>query len=164
VTGKPQLVIEPLHPEHDREGFACGVPALDRYLQRQAGQDVKRRFSRVFICVEQEVPQRILGFYTLSALSIETPTLPIEIARRFPKYPLPAALLGRLAVAESALGGGIGRLLLMDAIQRTRRAAQEIAVYALVVDAKDERAASFYRHHDFLPFPDRPLRLFLPLA
>jgi hypothetical protein len=87
MTGKPRLVIEPLHPTHDRVGFVCGVPALDRYLQRQAGQDVKRRFSRVFICVEQETPQNILGFYTLSALSIETPTLPLEIARRFPIGP-----------------------------------------------------------------------------
>lgn len=164
MTGKSRLIIEPLHAGHDRSSFACGTLALDHYLQRQAGQDVKRRLARVYICVEPDIPQRILGFYTLSALSIETPTLPPEIARRFPKYPLPAALLGRLAVGESSRGGGIGRLLLMDAIQRTMRAAQEIAVYALVVDAKDERAAAFYRHHDFLPFNDRPSRLFLPLA
>ena len=164
MSGGPRLVIEPLGAGHDRGRFACGIPALDLYLRRQAGQDIRRRIARVFVCVEADNPKQILGFYTLSALSIETPALPPEIARRFPRYPLPAALIGRLAVAEPAQGRGIGRLLLMDAIQRTLRASREIAVYALVVDAKDERTGAFYRRFDFRSFPDRPLRLFLPLS
>ena len=158
------LVIEPLGKHHDRASYSCGVPQLDRYLRRQASQDVRRRIARVFIAVRETAPERILGFYTLSALAIAAADLPPEMARKLRKHPLPAALIGRLAVDAAAQGTGIGKLLLMDAIHRALAVAKEIAVFAMVVDAKDENARRFYEGFGFIPLPETPNRLFLPLS
>jgi GNAT superfamily N-acetyltransferase len=157
------LVIEPLGKRHDRGVFSCGVAVLDAYLKRLAGQDVRRRIARVFVCTE-EGSDVVLGFYTLSALSIDVSALPEDHARKLPSHPVPAALIGRLAVDRSAQGRGLGRLLLADAIQRTLGASEQVAVHAMVVDAKDEAARRFYLAHGFLSLPDQPMRLFLPLA
>lgn len=163
MSGADTLVIEPLGRRHDRASFSCGVPQLDRYLARQAGQDVRRRIARVFVAIRESAPDRILGFYTLSALAVAAAELPPEFARRLPKHPIPAALIGRLAVHVSAQGTGVGGMLLMDAIHRTLAAGKDIAVFAMVVDAKDANARSFYKRFGFMPFPRTPRRLFLPL-
>jgi GNAT superfamily N-acetyltransferase len=105
----------------------------------------------------------VLGFYTLRALAIDVSSLPEGPARKLPRHPVPAALIGRLAVDRSARGQGLGRLLLADAIQRTLGASEQVAIHALVVDAKNEAARRFHRTHDLLPLPDQPMRLFLPL-
>jgi GNAT superfamily N-acetyltransferase len=89
--------------------------------------------------------------------------LPVEQTRKLPRYPvLPAALIGRLAVDRSYQGRNLGAALLYDAIARAIRA--DAAVFALIVDAKDEAAARFYRHHGFQAFSGRAARLFLPVA
>src|SRR6185295_13569178 len=118
---------------------------------------------RVFVAVEAELG--VVGFYSLSSLSLSLADLPEETARKLPRYDaIPAALIGRLARDERVRGQGLGEILLADAIQRVLRAGLSIAVYAIVVDAKDERAADFYRALGFRPFPLRPERLFLPAA
>jgi GNAT superfamily N-acetyltransferase len=156
------LVIEPLGRQHDRAGFSCDVADLDDYLRRRAGQDVRRRIARVFICTEKGT-HIVLGFYTLSAISIDVGSLPDAQARKLPRHPVPAALIGRLAVDRSAQGKGLGRLVLADAIQRTLGASEQVAIHAVVVDAKNEAARRFYRTYGFLSLPDQPMRLFLPL-
>jgi GNAT superfamily N-acetyltransferase len=143
VTDYQNLVIEPISSTHDRLGFSCGVHSLDRYLQKQATQDIKRRISRVYVVTVPKAPNRVIGYYTLSALSIGLNELSDEHARKLPKHPIPAALIGRLAVSTEARGGGIGKLLLVDALKRTLAVGEEIAIYAMVVDAIDERAKSF---------------------
>jgi GNAT superfamily N-acetyltransferase len=158
-----RLVIEPLGRHHDRAAFSCGNPSLDLYLRRQAGQDVRRRVARVFV-TRGDDPSRILGFYTLSALSIEGAGLPAASARKLPGHPLPAALIGRLAVDLSHQGRRIGSCLLVDALQRTLAASETTAVFAMVVDTIDDSAKSFYESFGFVAFLDRPMRLFLPLA
>ena len=97
VTHPGTLVVEPLGKRHDRKAFSCGLPELDRYLSRQAGQDVRRRIARVFVCTAAD-GDAVLGFYTLSALSIEMNALPEELSRKLPRHPVPCVLLGRLAV------------------------------------------------------------------
>ena len=155
------LIIEPLG-RHDRAAFSCAVAELDDYLKRRAGQDVRRRIARVFVCIE-DGSDVVLGFYTLSALSIDVSSLPEDQARRLPRHPVPAALLGRLAVDRSAQGRGLGRLLLADAIQRALGASEQVAIHAVVVDAKNEAARRFYQAYGFLALSDQPMRLFLPL-
>jgi GNAT superfamily N-acetyltransferase len=155
------LVIEPLG-KHNRAAFSCGVAELDDYLKRRAGQDVRRRIARVFVCTEHE-SDVVLGFYTLSALAIDVSSLPETQARKLPRHPIPAALIGRLAVDRSAQGTGLGRLLLADAIQRTLGASEQVAIHAMVVDAKNEAARRFYQAYGFLALSDQPMRLFLPL-
>lgn len=158
-----ELVIEPLARHHDRHSFRCGVDTLDRYLKQQARQDITRRISRVFIARDTEEETQVLGYYTLSGLSIDLSALPDLIARKLPRHPIPAALLGRLAVDLDAQGRGIGRLLLANAIRRTLSVSDQIAIYAMVVDAIDQRAVAFYQRHGFSPLMDGERRLFLPL-
>jgi ribosomal protein S18 acetylase RimI-like enzyme len=157
------MVIEPLGKHHDRAGFSCGQPDLDEWFRFRAGQDEKRNVARVFVAVDSELG--VLGFYSLSSLSLSLESLPEEIARKLPRYDaIPAALIGRLARDERARGRGLGEILLVDAIRRILEAGRAIAVFAIVVDAKDERAADFYRTFEFRPFPLQPNRLFLPTA
>ena len=157
------LVVEPLGRHHDRAAFSCGVQELDRYLERQAGQDVRRRIARVFVCTAGS-SNTVVGFYTLSALSLDLASLPEASARKLPRHPIPAALLGRLAVDRASQGLGIGRMLLADAVKRTVSASEEIAVHALVVDAKDDNARRFYEAFGFRSLRDQPMRQFLPLG
>lgn len=148
--------IEPLGPGHDRSAFSCGVPVLDRYLREQAGQDARRRVAAPFVASTDGM--NVLGFYTLSATSIQLAEIPVALAKKLPRYPrLPATLLGRLATDLSARGVGLGRLLLVDAIARAVRS--EIASFALMLDAKDETAASFYERESFIRLPGTPIRL-----
>ena len=159
-----RLHIEPLGKTHDRAAFSCGVPALDRYLQKQAGQDAQRYAAAPFVLCEGDSPA-VLGYYTLSAISIDVGKLPDETARKLPRYPeIPATLIGRLAVDQHRRGERLGEFLLMDALCRSLRQAGEIAAAAVVVDAKDDRARRFYEAYDFQIFPDRPDQLFLPMA
>ncbi len=156
------LVIEPLGPHHNRQAFSCNEPALDAYIRRQASQNLRRRVAQVFVAVG-DTPDRIAGYYSLSATSFVRAALPPELAKRLPHYPVPAALLGRLAVDRAYRGRGLGELLLLDAAHRVLRASAAIAVYALVVDAKNEEARSFYERYGFRRFPDTARRLFLTL-
>ena len=110
--------IEALDRKHDRRAFACGVEALDRYIQKQAGQDARRRVAAPFVLCEPD-SNAVLGYYTLSALSIDVGAWPEEVARKLPRYPVvPATLLGRLAVDSRLRGRRMGEHLLMDALRR----------------------------------------------
>lgn len=162
MNADDRFIIEPLGKQHDRKDFSCGNPKLDHYLQRQASQDVKRKITRVFIAAEDQATN-IIGFHTLSALSIEAENLPNSIARKLPKHPLPAALIGRLAVHQGVQGKGVGRMLLMDALKRTLLASETIAIFAIIVDAKDSQVMSFYETFGFQAFDDSK-RLFLSIS
>ena len=157
------LIVEALGKRHDRKAFSCGLPELDRYLSRQAGQDVRRRIARVFVCTAGG-GDAVLGFYTLSALSIELSSLPEELSRKLPRHPVPCVLLGRLAVDRSAHGRGVGRMLLADAVRRAVAAGETVAMHAMIVDAANDSAKRFYEGFGFMPLADRPMRLFLPLG
>lgn len=147
--------IQPLSAKHDRGAFSCGVPALDRYLRDQAGQDARRRVAAPFVATADGV--KVLGLYTLSATSIQLTEVPPALAKKLSRYPrLPATLLGRLATDLSMRGIGLGRVLLVDAFSRAVRS--EIASFALVLDAKDEEAASFYERESFIRLPGTPIR------
>ena len=159
MTGS--FLVEPLGPSHDRTEFTCGVDPLDRYFREQAGQDVRRRATACFVAREIAT-DRIAGFYTLAAGGVLLAQMPVRLAKRLPRYPaVPVARLRRLAVALAYHGHKLGGALLWDAIERAGRS--EVAVYALVVDAKDEQAESFYPHHGFVAFGDTSRSLILPL-
>jgi GNAT superfamily N-acetyltransferase len=124
---------------------------------------VKRRISRVFVARYPDDPTRIVGYYTLSSLSINLSALPENTARKLPRHPLPAALIGRLAVDMSVQRKGIGKMLLANAIRRTLAVSDDNAIYALVVDAIDRDAESFYLRYGFSPLSHACNRLLLPL-
>lgn len=161
ATAKP--VIAALDTaQHDRSRFTCGVEALDRYLRVLAGQDARRRVAAPYVLLEPPSPA-VIGFYTLSNTANRAADLPPALIEKLPRYPvLPATLLGRLAVEGTRRGEGFGTLLLLDVLRRCLRS--ETASLAVIVDAKDEAAALFYEHHEFLRLSDLPNRLFKPLA
>jgi GNAT superfamily N-acetyltransferase len=153
------IAFEPLGRRHDREVFSSGVPALDDWFRRRATEDQRRRVAQVFVAVDE---QGIAGFYSLSMFTLALENLPKELARKLPRYDaIPAALIGRLARHERVRGSGIGDLLLADAVKRILAAAESVAAYAIVADAKDEPARQFYASHGFISLPSRPSRLFL---
>ncbi|EIC19654.1 GNAT family N-acetyltransferase [Thiorhodovibrio frisius] len=156
------FVIQALDGTIDTDLFHCGEPQLDLYLRRYASQDVRRGIARVFVAATPNETQRPAGFFSLSAGSVRAESLPPEMARKLPRYPVPIALLGRLAVDQSFQGRGLGSILLSDACRKVIQASQVLAVAAIVVDAKDASAAAFYRRFGFIPLPGCPDRLLLP--
>lgn len=153
--------MEPLHARHDRTVFSCGVPELDAYLRRQARQDVERKLAAVFVLTADG--RTIAGFYTLSAHSILAVDLPESYPRKLPRFPLPVTLLGRMAVGERLHGQKLGEFLLLHALERAWIGSQQVASWAVVVDAKTG-AREFYLKHGFIALPSQPYRLFLPMA
>jgi GNAT superfamily N-acetyltransferase len=154
--------IEALSPEHDRAGFTCGSNALDRYLREQASQDMRRRTSVCYVALDAQ-SGAIAGYYTLAAGSVPLTDLSEAMMKKLPRYPLvPVARLGRLAVSTAFQGQQLGAALLWDAGLRAMRSG--MGVFALVVDAKDETAAAFCKHHGFTAFSINPLTFVLPIA
>ena len=154
--------IRPLDADAQTAGFDCGESALDEYLQRDASQDIKRGVARVFVASPTKQPQVVAGFYTLSAASVAAETLPEKWRKKRPRYPVPVALLGRLAVGQPYQGQGLGSILIADACKRVAAASETLAVAAIVVDAKSPKAAAFYQHFGFIELPGQPGRWMLP--
>jgi len=160
---EPHFVIEPLGARHDRAAFSCGNQQLDSYLQRQAGQDMKKRAAVPFVITPDH--NTIAGFYTLSQYAMDLGELPEEISKKMPRYPMVSTtLLGRLAVSERFRGQRLRERLLMDALHRALQSSKQIASAAVVVDAKDDQAAAFYRKYGFMDLPKIERRLFLPMG
>jgi GNAT superfamily N-acetyltransferase len=154
-----------LNAQHNRSDFSCGEPSLDRYLHQQASQDVRRRISAVYVLLDHQ-ESLIAGYYTLSATSIQFPDLPETETRRLPRYQtLPACLLGRLAVDQRYAGQGMGRRLMLDAIRRATEMTSSLGMVAIIVDAIDDDAVSFYQHFGFRRFPtELSRRMFLSMS
>jgi predicted GNAT family N-acyltransferase len=159
---KPKFYFEPLGISHDRAAFSCGVPSLDKYLQTQARQDMKKSLAAVYVLTPEG--KTIAGFYTLSAYSVELDKIPDEIAKKLTRMPeVPATLIGRLARSNAFPGQRIGESLLADALKRSLGNSKSVASWAVIVDAKDANAVAFYKKYGFIEIPSTPNRLFLPM-
>ncbi|MEE9338594.1 MAG: GNAT family N-acetyltransferase, partial [Methylococcaceae bacterium] len=130
-----QLTIASLNTSHLRKTFDCGEPSLNTYLQQYARQNIKHRINKVFVAMPIDSDKTIMGYYTLGAGSMSVDDLPLEQKQRLPQYPVPIALLERLAVDKQYQGQRLGHILLADAIQRVEQASEVLAVYAIVVEA-----------------------------
>lgn len=148
---------------HDRASFDCGEPALNDYLRKTARQHLQKGIANTYVLVDRAEPGRILGFFTLSFLEVDISEMPAGHGKNLPRGPLPAAKLGRLAIALSCQKNNYGRLLLVDAMRRVADAIRKVAgVVGLFVDAKNPRVAAFYQKFGFIPLEDTPLSLMLP--
>ncbi len=142
-----------------QKAFNSDSEQLNRYLREQVTQDVRRRVAACFVALADG--PRTAGYYTLASASLLLADLAASTCKKLPRYPtVPAIRMGRLAVDQAFKGQGLGGALLADA----RAARSGIAAFALMVDAKNEAAAAFYRHHGIIALPDSSLSLFLPLA
>ena len=147
------LRVEPLGPHHDRASFSSGEPSLDEYIRRFAGQDTRLNLTRCFVLVHEDEPQRILGYYTLSAASVVPRKAPGKLAkvRRYPE--IGALLLGRFAIDRRFQGRGLGRNLLLHVLVHVAALGEEAGFALLLVDPLDEEAEAFYRKFGFAPLP-----------
>ena len=156
-----QVVL--LSRDHDRAGFDCGVPELNRFLKATARQHNDKGISRTFILSDEQNPKVILGFFTLTICEVNIKEIPAAYAKKYPpQYGLPAVRLARLAVSVKERGKRYGEALLGEAVHRTATIAGQAGLIGLFVDAKDEAAQGFYEKYGFVPTEDRPRQLFLP--
>ena len=149
---------------HNCAEFDCGTHELNDYLVRRATQDRRRNISQIYVLVDADEPVKVLGYYTLSAAQVDAEQLSEKERRRLPRYPIPCFRMGRFAVRQDLQGQGIGKRLLGCAVDRCLHARQQVAAYALIVDAKDAKAKSFYEYFGFVAFTDAPLSLYLSLG
>lgn len=146
--------------KHDRKSFDCGVKALNLYLQRVANQDQKRSLTKVYVLADDK---QIIGYYTISAHSVMRDNLPDTIKLASYKD-IPFLLLGRLAVDKDFQGQGYGDALIFHVFKTTLGAAEKIGILGMIVDAKDEKAASYYEGFGFKRLTGTENRLMLPLS
>jgi ribosomal protein S18 acetylase RimI-like enzyme len=152
----------PIGPTDNTKGFDSGEESLNQYLAARALANHVADLARCYVCVDADTG-RILGFYTLSAVAIERAELPGKVRRNSPN-PVPAVLLGRLAIDTEAQGSGLGRFLVRDAILSTLTAAERVGVRVLLVHALNEQAVAFYEGLGFRRSHTDPLHLYLLLA
>lgn len=156
-----QWRLQPLDKKHDRSGFECGEPALNIYIRERAGQHARKDISRTFVAVDP-ADHTVRGYYTLATGSIKFESIPPKQRKGLPsEYPIPTAYLVRLAVDKRYQRKGLGGVLLYDAMVRATRAADDMGIYAFMVQAIDDRAKTFYIRHGFEPIEDDPLHLFI---
>jgi GNAT superfamily N-acetyltransferase len=147
---------------HRVNQFSCGEASLDRWLIAYAGQNQQRDAARTFVTTDPG--GKVAGYYTLVAAQVEHEQATSAVSQGLSgHFPIPVALIARLAVTTPHQGAGLGRSLLLDALQRILRASDQLAVRAVTVDALDNRAASFYRRFGFEPSPLAPHTLMLSL-
>jgi ribosomal protein S18 acetylase RimI-like enzyme len=171
------MKLEALTGSHDRNGFDCGVEALNRWLRQTALQHQAKGISRTFVAVPSSIfvvtdyraagygdieEKSILGYFVLASAFVLAEELPPEFAKRYPRQ-IPVTRLGRLAIRSDLQGQGLGRLLLADAVTRSRNAALSVGSAGILVDAKDDIAARFYAGYGFMTCSEQPLKLYLPM-
>ncbi|HWX20848.1 MAG TPA: GNAT family N-acetyltransferase [Candidatus Binatia bacterium] len=163
MSAAAQFIIEALDPaKHRRDVFDCGVEPLNDYLRTRARREMETGTSACFVLVPQSAPERIAGFYTLSAATIRRSELSEGLLKKLPRYPeFPATLLGRLARSLEFKGQGTGNRLMVSAFSRAVEGARQVASWAVVTDPKDNEARRFYESFGFRALTQD--RLFIPM-
>ena len=155
------VAIQLLSAQHQREGFDCGDDALNKFLLRQAGQQQRRGFGKTYVAVAED-SVTVTGFVTVSAGQVATSALSVQL--KLPRHPAPMLRIGRLAVDARHQVQGIGQDLLAFALRLAVEFSQRVGLYAVVVDAKHDKAKAFYAKLGFIACVDNPLCLYLPIA
>jgi len=155
---------EPIRKSHNRQDFDCGEPALNEFLLRYARKSHELGGAKTFLAIDDTDNKTILGFYSLSPASIEFARTPELVRRGLARHDVPCFRLARLAVDREAQHHGLGGQLLLAAGRRCLLAAAEVGGVALLIDAKNERAAGWYARYGAVPLLDSPRTLILPLA
>jgi GNAT superfamily N-acetyltransferase len=163
--------IEPFDAaRHDRERFACGVPAVDNYFRRTANKLAKADNVRLFVMATPD--DEVIGFYAVNAHAVDYEDLPERFARTRPRHgAIPAAFVAMIARDARYAGGGYGGDLLVDALRRCARASESLGIAVVLLDVLDcgdaqrtARRKALYEGYGFRPLPSNPMRLFLPMA
>jgi ribosomal protein S18 acetylase RimI-like enzyme len=146
--------------ENAYKHFSCEVKELDEYLKRFAKGNHKKNIGKTFVLLKEE---KVIGFYAISMSTIDFHQLSEDVRKGLPKYPIPVARIGRLAVDIEYQGKNIGKFLLMDAFERILDASRTVAAFAIVVDAKNEKSKKFYERFGFFSYDENALSLYIPI-
>lgn len=155
------MQISKLDKSHNRKAFDCGNEAINRFIKQLASQMLKRHEVIIYVAHEGNT---VAGFYTLSANQIEQADDPDALKKQSKHTPIPCVLLGRLAVDNNFQGMGLGGDLLLHALKTTKQLSQTLGIAFMVVDAKDDKAKSFYEAFGFIELQNKPLRLCYPVV
>jgi GNAT superfamily N-acetyltransferase len=154
---------EPIGRHPGRDEFDCGEEALNEFLRRYARKSHEWGGAKTFVAVKDTGDNAILGFYSLSPASVAYARTPETVKRGLARHEVPAFRLARLAVDRKVQGHGLGGQLLLAAGRRCLLASAEVGGVALLIDAKNERAAKWYASFGAVPLLDAPLSILLPL-
>lgn len=156
--------IKALNKDHDRNSFDCGNIDLNNFLKKTARQAADKNLSRTFVLTDGDNP-KIFGFISITPCSINIEDIPEKQRKKYPpQHGLPAIRLARLAVGQQDRGNGFGEVLLIEAMSITAKIAESAGGIGLFVDAKDEKARTFYEKYGFVVSnPAKPMQLFMPL-
>jgi GNAT superfamily N-acetyltransferase len=163
----PSSTIQRIESADAASGFTSGQRPLDDYFARHALTNDAAGIGRTYVLRrgsgDDAALPLVLGFYTLSMASVESTPLGPLLHTKLQRYPMPVALIGRLAVDLRARGRRFGERLLLDALERVVSAADVLGCLGIIVDAKDEDAERFYSKYGFAPLPPAtwPQRMFL---
>lgn len=154
---------EAISKKHNRKGFDCGQSDLNTFLSQYARQAHEAGASKTYVAVDGRDEATVYGFYTLSPAQIEFHKLPSTVSLSG-RYPMGCFRLGRLAVSKDVQRQGLGGQLLIAAARRCIRASYEVGGSALLIDAKDQTIAEWYKDYGALSLPGSPLSLLLPYS
>lgn len=156
------MEISILDQGHNRKSFKCEEEQLTNYIQKQVGQDVRKKLAVCFVAADNN--NNVIGYYTLSSESLGRHQIPERYIKKVPpSYNAPVILIGRLARDLSAKGTGLGEHLLLDALFRAFKLSEEsIGAMAIVVDPINQFAMKFYTKYGFQQLPDSE-KMFLPM-
>jgi GNAT superfamily N-acetyltransferase len=155
--------FHPIDNTFNREAFDCGNEQLNTYLKRFARQNHDRNISRTFVALKNPEDTEIAGFYSICMAQVSHTSFSEKEQKRLPRYPIPAMRLSQLAVDQSAQGQGLGKIMLARVLDTAIELSETVGIYAVVVDAIDEAAKTFYMKYGFVAFVDQPMTLFLPI-
>jgi len=144
---------------HLPEKFDCGTPVLNQWLRVHAWSNHQSGSSRVYLSIDTDA-SLIAGFYCLSAGSVEHADAPARVSKGLARHPIPVVLIGRLAVDQRYASQGVGRFLMRDAYHRIIQTADQIGTRVVIVQAKNDNAAEFYRRLGFEPSSTHPMLFF----
>jgi len=159
LSGGSNFLDVSLNEQHHRADFDCGKPSLNHFLHSRVLEETQRGLGRCYVLVSPDQPEKILGYYTLNAHSIEAQLAPNKLGKVGYKE-IPSILIGRLAIHQPTQNRGLGSVLLKSALLRCLEVAEQLGVRCVVVDALDEEAKAWYLHKGFQPLKT-PQRLYL---
>ena len=162
VADEHRWIISSIRKDHIRDPFESGVPALDEFLRRYARQNQDKGLGRTYVATRETSPQ-VLGYFTIRSGSVAFDDLPPTEQRKLPQYPIPVVHIGRLAVDRRAQGRGLGKILLVEALQKAVEVSQTLAVYAVEVVAKNEQAHGFYLKYGLKSLVDDRLHMYISM-
>ena len=154
------LQLVPVSRSLTKLDFDCGYPDLNNYLRHYAVKNDQLSIGKTFLALSDSI---VAGYFTISTAQIVSAELPETLRIKLPRYPVPAFRIGKLAVNKELQGLGVGQWLLHQALEKAVLVSRDVAIYAILVDAIDEKAKQFYLKYGFIPFQEFPLTLFLPL-